>query len=159
MPLFAGVVGDTVGGLVTDWLLKKTAAPSSPRRTVAIVGLLGCAIFIVPAAMRRMPTPPSLPDRSHVFLECTIGPLVGAHGCGGKYPDRVRDDEHGRQYRGALSPLVFGFCPVRNWQAPFIVAASLLVAGAAVWAFWLDPDRSVVERDAVPVAAAAAAAV
>jgi len=28
--------------------------------------------------------------------------------------------------------------------------------GAAVWAFWLDPDGSVVERDAVPVAAAAA---
>ena len=32
-----------------------------------------------------------------------------------------------------------------NWQAPFIVAAGLLVIGAAVWAFWLDPDASVVE--------------
>ena len=30
-----------------------------------------------------------------------------------------------------------------NWQAPFIVAAALLVAGAAVWAFWLDPDKPI----------------
>jgi ACS family glucarate transporter-like MFS transporter len=48
---------------------------------------------------------------------------------------------------GALSPMVFGFlAQYGNWQAPFIVAAVLLVIGSAVWAFWLDPDRSVVER-------------
>ena len=48
---------------------------------------------------------------------------------------------------GALSPTVFGFlAQYANWQAPFIVAAVLLVLGAAVWAFWLDPDRSVVEK-------------
>jgi hypothetical protein len=33
-----------------------------------------------------------------------------------------------------------------SWQAPFIVAAGLLILGAAVWAFWLDPDVSVLER-------------
>jgi hypothetical protein len=32
-----------------------------------------------------------------------------------------------------------------SWQAPFIVAAVLLVIGAAIWAFWLDPDVSVIE--------------
>src|SRR5260370_384101 len=31
-------------------------------------------------------------------------------------------------------------------QAPFIVAAGPLILGAAVWAFWLDPDVSVLER-------------
>ena len=35
-----------------------------------------------------------------------------------------------------------------DWQAPFIVAAGLLIAGAAVWAFWLDPEKSVVETAA-----------
>jgi sugar phosphate permease len=47
---------------------------------------------------------------------------------------------------GALSPLVFGFlAQVGSWQAPFIVAAALLVIGAGIWAFWLDPERSVIE--------------
>jgi sugar phosphate permease len=47
---------------------------------------------------------------------------------------------------GALSPIVFGvLVQYGSWQAPFIVAAALLVFGAAVWAFWLDPDRSVIE--------------
>src|SRR5580700_7490973 len=51
LPLFAGVIGDTVGGLATDWLLHKTGNARLARRSVAIVGLLGCAVFIVPAAL------------------------------------------------------------------------------------------------------------
>jgi len=48
---------------------------------------------------------------------------------------------------GALSPIVFGILvQFGSWQAPFIVAAGLLVFGAAVWAFWLDPEKSVIER-------------
>jgi MFS family permease len=59
---------------------------------------------------------------------------------------------------GALSPLVFSYlAQYANWQAPFIVAAALLVVGSAVWAFWLNPDRSVVEQHDVPVAIPAAA--
>ena len=38
-----------------------------------------------------------------------------------------------------------------------MLAAVLLVLGAAVWAFWLDPDRSVVEKHEVPVAVPAPA--
>jgi hypothetical protein len=45
-----------------------------------------------------------------------------------------------------------------NWQAPFIVAAGLLVVGAAVWAFWVDPEASVVEEKyKLPTAASVAA--
>ena len=49
------------------------------------------------------------------------------------------------------------FFQYEDWQTPFVIAASLLVAGAAVWAFWLDPDRSVVEPHDVQVAATAPA--
>jgi MFS family permease len=52
---------------------------------------------------------------------------------------------------GALSPIVFGFLvQFGSWQAPFVVAASLLVAGAAIWLFWLDPSVSVVEKYKLP---------
>ena len=44
-----------------------------------------------------------------------------------------------------------------NRQAPFIVAAGLIVIGAAVWAFWLDPDVSVVEMQQARTAVAAPA--
>ena len=48
---------------------------------------------------------------------------------------------------GALSPILFGrLVEFVSWQAPFIVAAGLLMLGVAVWAFWLDPDVSVLER-------------
>ena len=48
---------------------------------------------------------------------------------------------------GALSPILFGrLVEFVSWQAPFIVAAGLLTLGVAVWAFWLDPDVSVLER-------------
>jgi MFS family permease len=48
---------------------------------------------------------------------------------------------------GALSPILFGrLVEFLSWQAPFIVAAGLLMLGVAVWAFWLDPDVSVLER-------------
>jgi len=54
--------------------------------------------------------------------------------------------------------LVFGvLAQYENWAAPFVVSAILLVGGAAVWAFWLDPDRSVVEPHQLPVAVPAAA--
>jgi MFS family permease len=51
---------------------------------------------------------------------------------------------------GALSPIVFGILiHYGSWQAPFIIAAVLLVFGAAVWAFWLNPEVSAIERDGV----------
>src|SRR5260370_1872849 len=55
LPLSAGVVGDTVGGLATDWLLKKTGNTKFARRTVAFTGRLGCVVFIVPAALPSAP--------------------------------------------------------------------------------------------------------
>ena len=55
--------------------------------------------------------------------------------------------------------MVFGYlAQAGNWQAQFVVAAILLVIGAGIWAFWLDPERSVVERHAAPPVPLAAAA-
>jgi sugar phosphate permease len=149
LPLLAGVIGDTVGGLATDWVLKKTGSARFARRLVAIVGLLGCAVFIVPAA---------LVDDAYAavfcltgamfFLECTIGPSWAVPmDTGGKYSGTVSGMMNmAGNIGGALSPLVFGFLAQGDfWQAPFIVAATLLVIGAGVWAFWLDPEKSVIE--------------
>ena len=149
LPLFAGVIGDTVGGLATDWLLRRTGNAKLARRAVAITGLLGCCACIVPAALVQDPyTAVGLLTASGFFLECTIGPAWAVPmDTGGKYSGTVSGMMNmAGNFGGALSPLVFGILvQLGSWQAPFIVAAVLLVIGAAIWAFWLDPDVSVIE--------------
>jgi sugar phosphate permease len=147
LPLWAGVVGDTVGGLATDWLLMKTGRARLAHRLVAIVGMLGCAVFIVPAALAdNAYTAVYCLTAALFFLECTIGPswAVPMY-VGGKYSGTVSGVMNmAGNIGGALSPAVFGILvQYGSWQAPFIVAAVLLVLGAAVWAFWLDPEVSV----------------
>jgi MFS family permease len=159
LPLFAGVIGDTVGGLATDWILRKTANTRLARRAVAIVGMLGCAIFIVPAALTANAyTAVWCLTAAMFFLECTIGPSWAVPmDTGGKYSGTVSGMMNmAGNIGGALSPLVFGvLAQFGSWEAPFVLAALLLVIGAAVWAFWLDPERSVVEQEpTVGVAAA-----
>ena len=147
LPLFAGVIGDTVGGLATDWLLKTTGNTKFARRSVAIVGMIGCCVFIVPAALTADAyTAVYCLTAAMFFLECTIGPSWAVPmDVGGKYSGTVSGMMNmAGNIGGALSPLVFGFlAQYGNWQAPFIVAAALLVAGSGVWLFWLDPDRHV----------------
>jgi sugar phosphate permease len=149
LPLLAGVVGDTVGGLATDWLLRKTGSAKIARRSVAIVGLLGCVVCIVPAALVEDPyAAVYLLTGAGFFLECTIGPSWAVPmDTGGKYSGTVSGTMNmAGNFGGFLSPIVFGFlAQYGSWQAPFIVAGALLVVGAAIWAFWLDPDVSVIE--------------
>jgi sugar phosphate permease len=147
LPLWAGVVGDTVGGLATDWLLKRTGSARIARRAVAITGLLGCAVCIVPAALTESGyIAVAGLTASMFFLECTIGPSWAVPmDTGGKYSGTVSGMMNmAGNFGGAISPIVFGYLAEGdNWQAPFIVAACLLVVGSAVWAFWLDPDKPI----------------
>ena len=102
LPLFAGVIGDTVGGVTTDWLLKVTGSARIGRRVVAIVGLLGCAICIVPAALteqrlRGGVRPHRVDVLSGIHHRAILG---GADGHRRKiFGHGVGYDEHGRQYR------------------------------------------------------------
>src|SRR5712672_4617313 len=161
LPLVAGVVGDTVGGLWTDWLLAKTGNIKFSRRVVAITGMLGCAVFIVPAALTEDAyIAVYCLTASMFFLECTIGPSWAVPmDIGGEYSGTVSGMMNmAGNIGGALSPLVFGvLAQLGSWAAPFIVAAGLLFVGSVVWAFWLDPDASVVEQYRLPTTADVAA--
>jgi sugar phosphate permease len=147
LPLWAGVIGDTAGGLATDWLLRRTGSAKIARRTVAITGLLGCAVFITPAALTEdAVTAVICLTVSMFFLECTIGPSWSVPmDTGGKYSGTVSGMMNmAGNIGGAISPIVFGYLAQGgNWAAPFIVAAALLVVGSGVWAFWIDPDKAI----------------
>ena len=97
---------------------RRPEAPSSPAALVAIVGLLGCAAFIVPAALTEDAyTAVYCLTGAMFFLECTIGPSWSVPmDVGGKYSGTVSGMMNmAGNIGGALSPMVFGYPgPVRH---------------------------------------------
>jgi len=83
------------------------------------------------------------------FLEMTIGPAWAVPmDIGGEFSGTVSGMMNmGGQIVGALSPTVFGILVSNgSWVAPFVVSAGLLFVGAAIWAFWIDPEQSVIDK-------------
>ncbi|HVB55943.1 MAG TPA: MFS transporter [Candidatus Acidoferrales bacterium] len=150
LPLLAGVFGDITGGWLTDKLLVKTNNLKFSRRSVAIVAMLGCGASILPAAMTANTfTAIACLTSAMFFLEMTIGPAWAVTmDIGGEFSGTVSGMMNmGGQIVGALSPTIFGILVARgSWVAPFVVSACLLFIGAGIWAFWIDPDQSVVDR-------------
>jgi sugar phosphate permease len=150
LPLAAGVLGDAIGGWLTDFLLIKTGNVKFARRSVAILGMLGCGSCILPAAFTANPyTAVYCLTGAMFFLETIIGPSWAVPmDIGGEYSGTVSGMMNmGGQIGGALSPTIFGILVSRgSWVAPFVVAACLLFLGAAIWAFWIDPEVSVIDK-------------
>jgi sugar phosphate permease len=152
LPLAAGVVGDAFGGWLTDKLLVKTNNLKFSRRSVAIVAMLGCGTCTLFAALSASPLAAlSYLTAAMFFLEMTIGPAWAVPmDIGGEFSGTVSGMMNmGGQFVGALSPTVFGYLVSRgSWVAPFGVSAGLLFIGAAIWAFWIDPEQSVIDKGA-----------
>ena len=149
-PLAAGVLGDAFGGWLTDKLLVKTNNLKFARRSVAIVAMLGCGASMLLAALAANPnTALYCLTSAMFFLEMTIGPAWAVPmDIGGEFSGTVSGMMNmGGQLVGALSPTVFGiFVSNGSWVAPFVVSAGLLFVGAGIWAFWIDPEQSVIDR-------------
>src|SRR5258708_16857631 len=96
--------------------------------------MLGCVVFIVPAALTADAyTAVYCLTAAMFFLECTIGPSWAVPmDVGGKYSGTVSGMMNmAGNIRGALSPLGFGvLAPPRSWAGPFLLAARLLVRGS-----------------------------
>ena len=151
LPLLAGVVGDAFGGWLTDKLLAKTNNLKFARRSVAIVAMLGCGSSTLFAALSADPVRAVYClTAAMFFLEMNIGPAWAVPmDIGGEFSGTVSGMMNmGGQFIGALSPTIFGILVSRgSWVAPFVVSAGLLFIGAAIWAFWIDPEQSVIDRN------------
>ena len=154
LPLLAGVVGDTLGGVVSDAIFKRTGNLKFARRIMLVVGLGGALIFILPMVYTRNPIlAVALLSASFFFLELTNAVLwslpidiAGAYaGTAGGMMNT------GFGVAGMISPVIFGYLiqTTGSYEIPFGVSALLLAVGV-IAAFFIDPTRKLDDPSAVP---------
>ncbi|HET6142478.1 MAG TPA: MFS transporter [Candidatus Acidoferrales bacterium] len=148
LPLFAGMIGDLVGGSISDFVYRKTGKLRIARRVVAVPGLVVSGLMLIPTALTHSAwTAVLCLAISFFFLELVIGPAWAVPmDVGGEYSGTVSSVMNtAGALAASISPVVFGFFAQRGfWIAPFFVTAAVLLSGALVWTFLIDPEMSVV---------------
>jgi MFS family permease len=146
LPLLAGVVGDFLGGWISDRWAHRAGDLRNPRRVVASLGFLLAAAAIVPAALTDDAYTSVVFNCIAFFgLEITVGvswaiPLD----IGGDFAGSVSAVMNtAGNIGGAISPILLAYLvEAFGWNVPFLVAASLCVLGAIL--FWrIDANRRI----------------
>jgi sugar phosphate permease len=149
LPLLAGMVGDILGGSLTDTVYRKTGKLRLARRIVAAPAMLASGVCLIPAALtHHAGTAILCLTGSLFFLELVISPAWAVPmDVGGEYSGTVSGVMNmAGSLAASISPIIFGFLVQRGlWIAPFFISAGVLLIGSLIWAFLIDPEKSVVE--------------
>ena len=142
---FAGVVGDTLGGVVSDRILLKTGDRIMARRNLVVAGFvcsLQCMLLIF--FVRSASAAVICLSLGFFFAEFTIGPMWAipmdiAPQFSGSASGLMNI---GSPLAAIVSPLVFGYVidKTGNWNLPFLGSISILLIGS-VLAFWMRPEK------------------
>jgi sugar phosphate permease len=148
VPLFAGMAGDLVGGSLSDLMFRITGKARLSRSIVAAPGFLLSGIFLVPAAMTESAwTSVLCLATSFFFLEFVIGPAWAVPmDVGGQFSGTVTGIMNmAGALAASVTPLIFGYYfGIGSWMFPFFITSGVMLAGALIWTFLIDPERSVV---------------
>jgi ACS family D-galactonate transporter-like MFS transporter len=150
LPLCAGVVSDTLGGVISDAIYRRSGDLRVARRAPLVVGLGGACAFMIPAVLTGSPVGAvCLLAAAFFFLELANAVLwalpldiAGAHaGTAGGIMNT------GFGVAGMISPVVFGLLIQRTgrYDVPLLVSAGLLLAGA-VCSLRIDPTAAIQPR-------------
>ena len=150
----AGVVGDALGGILSDLLLRKTRSVKVARLAVILIGMLGAAACCAPVVFsRNVATLALCLSAGFFFLELTIGPIWSVPM---DVAPRYAGTASGLMNTGSavaaiVSPLAFGLIVdlTGNWNVPFVLSIGILLLGAAL-SFTMHPDRQFEERAPLP---------
>jgi sugar phosphate permease len=142
---FGGVIGDALGGVVSDRILRKTGDLNKARRNLVV----GCYIFsllsMVPVLFLHNVTWVAIClSMGFFWSEFTIGPMWAIPM---DIAPRFSGSASGLMNTGSalaaiVSPLVFGYIIDRtnNWELPFLGSIGLLLLGS-IMAFWMKPGE------------------
>lgn len=146
LPLLAGVVGDLLGGWVSDWWAERSGNLRLARRSVGAAGFALAALGVLPATLTANAEWCVVFTCLAVFgLELTVGvswaiPLD----IGGDFAGSVSAvmNTFGN-LGGAVSTVALGFLvKALGWNVPFYVAAAFCAAGAILY-LGIDASRHV----------------
>jgi sugar phosphate permease len=151
---FAGVVGDYLGGVVSDRVLLRTGDLQKARRNVVMVGFLGSFVCLLPVFLTHSLVSIILAlGAAFFFAEIVIGPMWSIPmDIAGKFSGTAAGMMNtGSALAAILSPIAFGFIIDRsgNWQLPFAGSLGFLLLGALL-APTMHPERAF-ETDRVVV--------
>ncbi len=139
-----GVVGDTVGGIVSDRILKRTGNLVTARRNVIVTGMLGGFVFLMPVMLvHNLEVAAVSLSIAFFFVELVVGPIWAV-------PMDIAPRHSGLAsgmmnfgfgIAGIISPVVFGYLVdvTGSWATPFAGSIGLLLLGAGL-AFRMRPD-------------------
>ena len=147
LPLLGGVVGDTLGGVISDQIFRRTGNLRLARRTLLLVGLVGAFAFIMPAITTGNPLGAVfLLAAAFFFLELTNAVLWTLPlDIAGQYAGTAGGMMNtGFGVAGMISPVVFGVLIQRtgHYELPFFISAGLLLVGA-LCSLGIDPTAKV----------------
>jgi MFS family permease len=141
---FAGVIGDTLGGVVSDWVYKITGNLATARRNVIVGSLLGSLVFLAPVLfVSDVFVVAACLSAAFFCLELTIGPIWSVPmDIAPKHAGTASGIMNtGSAVAAIFSPIVFGYIIewTGNWNLPFAGSIGLLLVGA-ILAFWMRPE-------------------
>jgi len=141
----AGVLGDTLGGVASDALLRKTASLVAARRYVIVAGFLGAFVFLLPVVLiHKVNIAAICLSLAFFFLELIVGPIWSIPmDIAPRYAGSASGMMNfGFGVAGIISPFSFGYLVDRTggWIFPFVASLVLLPIGAML-AMRLRPDQ------------------
>lgn len=154
----AGVVGDTLGGIVSDRLFKRTGSLKIARSYMVAVCMFLTLVSLVPIMFTNSPTMSAVClSLGFFFVEMTIGPMWSipmdiAPEYSGTASGMMNT---GSALAAIISPVLGGALIdyYGNWNLPF-VGSMILMAVGVVLALRMNPeDKFVLETTAVPATA------
>lgn len=141
----AGVIGDTLGGVVSDRILRRTGDRNAARRNVIVSGMLGGFLFLIPVMLVDDVNVAAISLAAAFFcVELVVAPIWAVPmDIAPKYSGSASGMMNfGFGVAGIISPFVFGYLIDRtgSWTLPFAGSICLLLVGAGL-AFRMHPDR------------------
>ncbi|MEJ0068958.1 MAG: MFS transporter [Pseudomonadota bacterium] len=142
---FAGVVGDSLGGLLSDRILRRTGNVEAARRNVIVFGMLGAFGCMLPLMIvSDLGTIALCLTAAFFCLEFIVAPIWSV-------PMDIAPDYAGTAsglmnlgfgIAGIVSPVVVGFLIDRtgDWRWPFGLSMALLIGGSML-AFTMKPQN------------------